>query len=50
MRVSDEALQRLESDGFAIVPGFLNQEELSVAQDGLWKVFPRPDDYHNDPA
>ncbi len=50
MRVSDEALQQLDSEGFAIVPGFLNADEIAAAQAGLWKVYPRPEDYHADPS
>jgi hypothetical protein len=50
MRVSDEALQQLETEGYVIVPGFLNADELAAARAGLWRVFPHPDDYHAEPS
>lgn len=49
MRVTDSALKKLDTQGFVVVPGFLNEDELADARDGLWKVFPRPTAYHADP-
>ena len=49
MRVSDEALRKLDTDGYVVVPGFLGETELAAAREGLWDVFPRPADYHANP-
>lgn len=50
VRVPDEALGELRERGFAIVPGFLGTDEVEAARACLWRQFPRPEDYHADPA
>ncbi len=50
MRIPDAALDRVRTDGFAVIEGFLTDEEVALAQDGLFREFPRPDDYFADPA
>jgi hypothetical protein len=49
VRVGDEVLEAVLHDGFAVVPGFVEGEELAAAQESLWSNFPRPDDYFADP-
>ena len=49
VRVSDEALAEIDSQGFVIVPGFLSANEVAAACAGLFTVFPPPDEYHADP-
>jgi hypothetical protein len=50
MRVDDEALDRVDEQGFAVVDGFLAAGELAAAQAGIATMFPTPDDYFADPA
>jgi ectoine hydroxylase-related dioxygenase (phytanoyl-CoA dioxygenase family) len=50
MRVSDDQLKQLESQGFTLVPGFLDDETLKAAQAALWQVYPHPTDYFANPA
>jgi phytanoyl-CoA dioxygenase PhyH len=50
MRVPDATLDEVREHGFSLLEGFLGPDELSAAQDALWKHFPRPEDYFDDPA
>jgi hypothetical protein len=50
MRVPDQNLAEVWDRGFTVVEGFLDAETLKAAQDALWGVFPRPDDYFADPS
>jgi hypothetical protein len=50
MRVPDRNLAEVWDRGFTIFEGFLDPETLRAAQDALWGVFPRPDDYFADPS
>jgi hypothetical protein len=50
MRVPDANLEQYEAEGFTIVPGFLDPDMLAQAREGIWDVFPRPEDYFADPA
>jgi hypothetical protein len=49
MRVPDESLVELESQGFTIVPGFLSDREVLAARAALWDVYPTPEQYHESP-
>jgi hypothetical protein len=49
VHISDETLDQVRSDGFAVVDGFLSDDELAAARRGLFEVFPTPDDYVADP-
>ena len=49
VRVPDVNLQELRTDGFTVLPGFLNDDELQTAQMSLWEQFPRPEDFFADP-
>ena len=49
MRVPDVTLDEVREHGFSLLEGFLGPEELAGAHDALWKHFPRPEDYFDDP-
>ena len=49
MRVADNHLAEVWDRGFTVVEDFLDRETLKAAQDALWAVYPRPDDYFADP-
>lgn len=50
MRVPDENLDQLRTRGFTVVEGFVDPDTLKAAQDALWELYPRPEDYFADPA
>ena len=50
MRVPDATLDEVRERGYALLEGFLSADELSAAQEALWRHFPRPDEYFADPA
>ncbi len=49
MRVSDEYIDEFFQQGFTLVPDFLSADELAVAREALWSVFPTPETYFADP-
>src|SRR5580692_10314605 len=49
MRVPDATLAEVRQRGFALVEGFLRDDELAAAQEALWLHFPRPQEYFADP-
>jgi hypothetical protein len=49
MRVPDATLDEVRHQGFSLLEGFLAPDELKAAQEALWKHFPRPEDYFEDP-
>jgi hypothetical protein len=49
MRLSDEVLDAVRTQGFATVEGFLDGSELDAARAGLFEEFPRPGEYFADP-
>ena len=49
MRIPDEALAQLDHQGFTIVEGMLDDDEVEAAREGIWHHHPRPDDYFADP-
>jgi len=49
LRVPDSKLDELETQGFTIVPGFIEPDILAAAQDALFKVHPRPEAYFANP-
>jgi hypothetical protein len=49
MRVSDASLSEIWDRGFTVVKNFLDPESLKAAQEGLWKVYPKPEEYFADP-
>jgi hypothetical protein len=49
MHIDDSTLAQVRSDGFAVVEGFLGEDELEAAHAGLFEEFPRPDEYFADP-
>ena len=50
MRVADEALDEIRTQGYTVVPRFVADDELASAQACLWHQFPCPADYFTDPA
>lgn len=50
MKVPDRNVHELREQGFTIVEGFLDPDELKTAQEALWLHHPRPDDYFADPS
>ena len=48
--VTDAALDELRDRGYTVVEGFLDPDELKLAQEGLWLHFPRPEVYFADPS
>jgi hypothetical protein len=50
MRVPDATLDEVRHQGFSLLEGFLAADELTAAQDALWRHFPRPADYFADPT
>jgi hypothetical protein len=50
MRVPDATLDEVRHQGFSLLEGFLAPDELKAAQEALWKHFPRPEDYFEDPT
>ena len=50
MKVSDQHLAQVWDQGFTVVEGFLDPDTLKAAQDALWTMHPRPEDYFADPG
>ena len=50
MRIPDEKLAEVWDRGFTVVESFLDRETLTAAQDALWEIYPRPQDYFADPS
>lgn len=48
--ISDAALEEVRNDGFTIVEGFLEPEELEAARTGLFDEFPSPEEYFAESA
>jgi hypothetical protein len=49
MRVPDENLAEVWDRGFTIVENFLDADTLAAAQQALWDIYPRPEDYFRAP-
>jgi hypothetical protein len=49
MYIHDETLERVRIDGYAVIEGFLDDDELTAARSALFNIFPRPDRYFADP-
>jgi hypothetical protein len=45
MRVPDRNLVELRENGFTVVERFLEPELLREAQEALWSIYPRPEEY-----
>ncbi len=50
MRLPNTSLAELRTQGFTVVPGFIDPVPLKAAQDALWDNFPTPEAYFADPA
>ena len=48
--ISDQVLDRVRSEGYAVVEGFLSGPELASARNGMFEEFPSPEVYFADPA
>jgi hypothetical protein len=49
MRIPDENLAEIWDKGFTVVERFLDADTLKGAQDALWSIYPKPEDYFADP-
>lgn len=49
MHIPDETLETVRTDGYAVMEGFLDDDELATARAGVFEIFPEPDDYFADP-
>jgi hypothetical protein len=49
MRIPDENLAEVFDRGFTVMEGFLDKATLRDAQDALWEIYPRPEDYFANP-
>ena len=50
MRVADKKLAEVWDQGFTVVEGFLDAATLKEAQDALWEIYPRPEEYFAEPS
>lgn len=50
MRVPDHHIEEFHRQGFTVVPGFLEADELAAAREALWRIYPRPETFFADPA
>jgi hypothetical protein len=50
MRIPDQNLAEVSDRGFTVVEGFLDAATLAAAQEALWAIYPRPEDYFADPG
>ena len=50
MRIDDEVLDRVRTEGFAVVEGFLTDDEVAAARAGVFDEFPTHEQYFADPA
>jgi len=49
MRVPDKNIAEIFDRGFTVLPGFLDKDTLREAQEALFRVYPKPEDYFADP-
>jgi hypothetical protein len=49
VHITDETLDAVRTDGFAVMEGFLAADELAAARRGLFEEFPDHDTYFSDP-
>jgi hypothetical protein len=49
MHISDAHLDEVRTQGFTVVKNFLEPELLKEAQENLWRLYPKPDDYFKNP-
>ena len=50
MHISDEQLAEVRSQGFTVVEGFLDDDEIKRARAGFFADYPTHDEYFADPA
>ncbi len=50
MRLDQTHLESLDTQGFVIVEGFLDRDEVERAQSAMFEIFPRPEQYFADPG
>ena len=49
MRVADKNIAEVFDQGYTIVENFIDKESLAAAQEALWTIHPKPQDYFADP-
>lgn len=50
VRVPDNKLAEIWDRGFTLIEGFVDPATLGEAQEALWSIYPRPEDYFADPS
>jgi ectoine hydroxylase-related dioxygenase (phytanoyl-CoA dioxygenase family) len=45
MRVADKNIAEIYDRGFTVVENFIDKDSLKAAQEALWTIYPRPEDY-----
>ncbi|HUO88659.1 MAG TPA: phytanoyl-CoA dioxygenase family protein [Rhizomicrobium sp.] len=50
MRVPDKNLAEIWDRGYTVMENFIDPESLKAAQEALWTIHPRPEDYFADPS
>jgi hypothetical protein len=49
LRVPDEKLAEVFDQGFTVIEGFLEKDVLAEAQEALWTIYPKPEEYFANP-
>jgi hypothetical protein len=49
MHVSNAHLDEVRKNGYTVVENFLEPDLLAAAQENLWDMYPKPDDYFKNP-
>lgn len=45
-RATDEHVERWRTDGWVLVPDLVPADEIDAALEDLWRIVPRPEEYH----
>jgi hypothetical protein len=46
----DDEVEQWQTDGWVVVEGLIDPDEIAPALEDLFNVFPRPESYHSDPV
>jgi Phytanoyl-CoA dioxygenase (PhyH) len=50
VHISDDYLDQVRTQGFAIMEGFLSPDEVGAAREAMFEIYPTPERYFADPA